>query len=66
MQITTQRDLRRAFREAFPALSYKRYRDGSYPTDTRVTWVDWIDSLARDGAISESLAQRATLEGNKS
>ena len=27
----------------------------------RCTWCDWIDSLARDGQISEALAQRATL-----
>ena len=66
MQITNQRDLRRAFREAYPQLSFKRYRDGGYPTDTRCAWCDWIDMLARDCAISDALASRATLEGNKS
>lgn len=66
MQITTQRNLRRAFREAHPSLNYKRYRNGSYPVDTRCAWVDWIDHLARSGTITEQLAQRATLEGNKS
>ena len=66
MRITNQRDLRRAFREAHPQLDFKRYRDGAYPVDTRMTWVDWIDMLARDGTISEALAQRATLSGNKS
>lgn len=66
MRITTQRDLRRAFREAHPGMNYKRYRDGSYCTDTRSAWADWIDSLARDGIITEQLAQRASLEGNKS
>ena len=66
MKITTQRDLRRAFWEQHPHADRKRWRDGTYKADTRMTWVDWIDSLARDNIISEALAQRATLEGNKS
>ncbi len=62
--ITNQRDLRRAFWEAHKATCARgRLRSGDYPTDTRVAWCDWIDSLCRDGTISEALAQRATLEG---
>lgn len=60
--ITNQRALRRTFWELFPQLSRRKLRDGGYRTDTRVTWVDWIDMLARDGQISAALAQRATLE----
>lgn len=60
-QITNQRDLRAAFWEANPNASRKRGRDGDYLTDTRVSFVDWIDALQRDGTISEDLAQRATL-----
>ncbi len=60
-QITTQRQLRHAFWQQHPDLSRRRGRDGDYLTDTRVTWVDWIDALCRDAVISEALAQRATL-----
>lgn len=65
--ITNQRDLRRLFWETFPGLDRRKITDYSgtgrtYKTDTRVAWVDWIDSLARDGVITESLASRATLE----
>lgn len=64
-QITNQRDLRRAFWEmsenlGFP-LSRKRNRLGEYCTDTRVAFVNYVDSLCRDGIISEALADRATL-----
>jgi len=65
--ITNQRALRRAFWEANPALSPRKmsraYRGYYHATDTRVTWCDYIDHLARDGQISENLAQRATLDG---
>ena len=62
-RITNQRDLRRAFWEAHADTCAKgRNRDGDYVTDTRVAWVDWIDSLCRGGTISEALAQRATLD----
>ena len=61
-QITNRRDLRRAFWEAFPNLDRKRWRDGTYKTNTRMAWCDYIDSLCRDGTISEALAQRAPLE----
>lgn len=30
-------------------------------TDTRVAFCDFLDSLARNGEVSEALAQRATL-----
>jgi hypothetical protein len=64
--MTTQRELRAQFWATFPELPRKRIQDHSghglmYPTDTRVTWVDWIDELERDGEISPALADRATL-----
>ena len=65
---TTQRDLRAAFWDTFPDMPRKPisgYRGGvlirNYRTDTRCAFCDWIDSLARDGQISEALTQRATL-----
>lgn len=65
--ISTQKELRAAFwrdnpdaaRRMIPAYS------GSgrmYCTDTRVAWCDYVDHLQRAGAISESLADRATLQ----
>ena len=61
--ITNQRALRRAFWEAHANTCAKgRLRNGDRPTDTRVAWVDYIDYMARDGQISQELAQRATLD----
>lgn len=69
---TNQRQLRAAFWAAHPTLPRRRHRyswrandiraELVYPIDTRVAFVDWLDSLQRDGLISETLAQRATLE----
>lgn len=39
----------------------KRNKDGDYPTDIRCEFVDFVDMLARDGIITESLAQKVTL-----
>jgi len=64
-QWTTQAQIRRLFWEAHPSLSRRRivYLGGErdYPADTRVAFVDFVDHLARDGQISESLASRVTL-----
>lgn len=63
-QITTQKELRKRFRELYPDLIYKRFKCGNemiYPTTTRVAFADWIDQLRRSRVISEKLAQRATL-----
>ena len=59
--MTTQKQVREAFWQAFPDLSRKRGRDGDYLTDTRVTFVDYVDNLSRNGEISEKLAHRVTL-----
>ena len=65
-RITTQRELRAEFWRTFPQLSRRKITNYSgngkmHVTDTRVTWCDWIDSLSKDGAISQELANRATL-----
>jgi hypothetical protein len=65
--IRTQRELRRAFWEAHPNLPRRRIRAYSghglmHCTDTRVAFVDWLDSLERNREVSPELAQRATLD----
>jgi hypothetical protein len=59
-QYTTQAQLRKAFRENNPGLSFKK-SGPYYNTDTRCTFIDWLDTLRRDGQIAEDLAKRATL-----
>ena len=65
-RVTTQRELRSQFWIENPHASRRKCEayEGSgtmYTTDTRMAFVDWIDALERDGAISPELAQRATL-----
>ena len=67
--ITTQRALRAEFwreHKGCPGVTPRRIRDYAgtgkmHTTDTRAAWVDYIDSLSRDGRISQALARRATL-----
>lgn len=64
--MTTQKQLRSAFWKQFPNLDRRQIKDYAgtgtmYRTDTRVAWCNWIDSLSKDGQISEALADRATL-----
>ena len=63
---TTQQSLRAAFWQQHPHLSRKKIKDYSgngrmHTTDTRCAFVDWLDSLKRNGEISQALAERATL-----
>jgi len=60
-RITTQRQLRAEFWQEHPTAHRGKLRDGDYTTDTRCAFVDWLDMLAKNGDISEDLAQRATL-----
>jgi hypothetical protein len=60
-QITNQDDFRRFFWSRHPAAVRKKYRNGDYPADTRIAFVDFVDACARDGTISERLAARVTL-----
>lgn len=59
--ITTQRQLRAAFWREHPDLVRRPGGQNAQPTDTRVAFVDYVEHLARLGAIPETLAQRATL-----
>lgn len=66
--LTTQSQVRAAFwadlYEMNPDL-YRRRKPGKRQndqvTDIRVSWVDYVDMLARGGEISEALAGRVTL-----
>lgn len=60
--ITNQKDLRRMFWDDNPQCAKGRLRNGDRPTDTRVAWCDYVESMSRNGIISEAMAQRATLD----
>jgi hypothetical protein len=63
---TTQKQIRSAFWKAHPDLPRRKIPDYSgsgtmhFP-DTRCAFSDFVDYLARDGQISDALAQRVTL-----
>lgn len=64
--ITTQREIRQLFWETYPELSKKKIADHKgtgkmFTVDTRCAFVEFVDSLQRDGVISEKLADRVTL-----
>lgn len=61
MTFTTQAQVRAAFWQGWQDRIKPRKVGGDWPTDTRVEFVDFVDMLARDGHISETLAQRVTL-----
>jgi hypothetical protein len=59
----SEREVRAAFWQGLPPGHpwRKRLASGDYCTDCRVEFVDFVDMLARDGVITEALAQRVTL-----
>ena len=62
---TTQREVRDAFWLTFfvegkPRRYYGKTQN-ELPADLRCAFVDFVDHLAREGTISETLAQRVTL-----
>ena len=62
---TSQQAIRQAFWESFPNISNQRINyngERTYTADTRAAFVDFVDSLQRDGAISDALADRVTLD----
>lgn len=62
LNITTQRALRAAFWAQPLGLQRVPGRtQNDYPADVRSMWVEFVDTCARDGRITEALAQRATL-----
>lgn len=72
--ITTQAALRALFWQEHPHFKrtcvrikkpghyYRALDQNEYPTDVRVSWVDFVDHCARSGLIDEALASRATLK----
>lgn len=51
--------VKQLFWETFPEFSHLRSRrktQNDYPADVRMAWVDFIDSLHRDGTISDRIA----------
>ena len=64
---TTQRELRKAFREQCPHLSFRKIKNHAgtgtmFNVYTRSAFCDWIDALCKNGDISPELANRATLD----
>lgn len=45
----------------FADLKRSKKRQNDYPADVRMTFIDMVDSLQKDGTISEKLARRVTL-----
>ena len=76
-RLTTQAAVRAAFWESMPGyirprryacgrspsgkLRYRPATQNEYPADVRMAFVEYVDSLARDGVISERLADNVTL-----
>ena len=66
--LTTQKAVRAAFWEAYPqfdeqarAYGNRSKRQNEHCATVRCCFVDYVDSLQKDGEISEKLAQRVTL-----
>lgn len=62
--ITTQKELRASFWRNSPQFKGERVAgktQNDYRADIRMAWCDYVDSQHRNGAISDALADRATL-----
>lgn len=62
--MNTQTEIRDSFWETFPQFAPERRtrkRQDDYRADIRMSFIDYVDSLRRDGQISEALASRVTL-----
>ncbi len=65
--MTTQKQVRADFWENGIDAETKRrfwhptFTQNQYPADVRMAFCDYVEHLARDGQISEALAQRVTL-----
>lgn len=60
----TLSELRASFWDCHPEFAHHfraKKRQNQYVCDVRVAWVDFVDSLSKDGTISEKLANRAIL-----
>ena len=63
-RMTTQKQVRNEFKAwaLENGLSLRRIEGGGFCCDTRCAFVDYVDGLARNGEISNELAQRVTLD----
>ena len=65
IRMTTQSAVRRSFWNNAPSRIRGYYVRGmtqnEYPADVRAYFVDYVDTLARDGDITAALADRVTL-----
>lgn len=66
-RITSARALRAEFWREHRHFSRRMIRDYAgtgkmYPTDVRVAWVNWLDSMRGEGRITTALENSATLE----
>jgi len=67
--MTTQREVREAFWREYsdyksgglPAEYRKNKRQNDYSVDIRVAFVEFVDSLVKNGEISSKLAERVIL-----
>lgn len=60
----TQTAVRNSFWASFPEFKNQyriTYKQNQYNATIRSSFVDFVDSLRRDGQISENLANRVTL-----
>ncbi len=60
----TMKEVRQSFWAAFPQFKSEfrtRKTQNDYRTEIRVSFTDYIDSLQKDGIISEKLAYKITL-----
>ena len=61
-RMTTNKAVRESFwNNNWRLIRFNGRTHNSYSADVRMAFCDHVDMLARDGEISESLAQRATL-----
>lgn len=60
-QFTTEAQVRRAFWQGWPEGFQRGKRHNEYNATIRSEFCAFVDMLARDGQISESLAQKVTL-----
>ena len=57
-------EVRKAFWEAYPEFKEhyrKTWRQNQYNGTIRYCFIDYVDSLCKDGVITEKLAYRVTL-----
>jgi hypothetical protein len=59
---TTEAQVRKAFWIGFPEGMRKRgWRQNDYSATIRSEWVEFVDMLAKNGHISQALADKVTL-----